>query len=118
MIALANGPAWKPSITPAKRALIVDARERMNAVRLPLRPGIGIGGFALVDVKSIVCAVGRLFLPLQIHQPPSSGPVMEIELSVDFNSNGLRKGSPDLEFVHRSALFLHEQRNGKMAQKN
>ena len=29
----------------------------MNAVRLPLRPGIGIRVFALVDVKSIVRAV-------------------------------------------------------------
>src|ERR1700722_11750796 len=89
----------KGRIGPGEVILIIDSRESMHAVRLPLRSRIWIAARVLVDEESIVCTGLRAVN----FERPEAMLVRALHGKIDtiyshFHTS--REGHPDLESMH------------------
>ena len=86
----------KPRIRPGKCRLIVDARQPMHAIRLPLRTRIGIAAGIVVDEKSVIGASARI---LHLEPPPIAivGPLHGLNRAAGFDGHALWQMAPKLQ---------------------
>ena len=113
MMALDKRTSLKALIGPAKCTLIVDAGKSMNAIRLPLRPRVGLGGYDPRRSGNHSLYRGQRNRRQRSTKPSSSGPDMGMDFPSTCTEREFASGAQTLNTCIAQLSSLTSSATGK-----